>query len=89
MSDTFDHEGDAWSDFDRDFDRDFEEGFRYGYYSIRTSSKPQYRRPICRECKTTCDWHHTGERWLLFANGKPHKCDISNQFEDCDDATTT
>lgn len=79
MSDTFDHEGDAWESYDRDF----EEGFRYGYYRPHRNNNIQYRRPICRECKTTCDWHNTGERWVLFQHGAPHRCDISNQFEDC------
>ena len=81
MSDTFDHEGDAWASLD--WTGEGNDPYGGGYGMPRRSGNAQYRRPLCRECKTTCDWHHTGERWVLFSNGKPHKCDISNQFEDC------
>jgi hypothetical protein len=81
MSDTFDHEGDAWDSMPDPFDHG--DGYWSGGYSLRRGGRPVYQRPLCRECKSTCDWKEWNGRWVLFEFGEPHKCDISNQFEDC------
>lgn len=42
----------------------------------------------CKHCGAKCYWQEVVDkdgfpRAKLFEHGKPHRCDISNQFEDC------
>lgn len=61
--------------FDYDFDPSDLDREYYGLQPV-----------ICKRCKAQVDgWHHSGMRWLLMeANGKPHVCDVTDEFADLD-----
>lgn len=67
MSDTFDHEGDAWDSLEgRDY-WDGDDGPRY------------YRSPgpslaHCRKCGALCAWRLDTSGWRLYQDGGPHQC---------------
>lgn len=69
MSDTFDHEGDAWSslDYEDSFD-EFHDG--PGSYFLMTNK-------VCRRCRASgLRWGATREGWRLFnSHWKQHICD--------------
>ena len=62
MSDTFDHEGDAW---DSQNDDDF------GYPS---SHRQPSQRIVCYTCGAPCYWIQDKGKWQLNAGGKRHVC---------------
>lgn len=69
MSDTFDHEGDAWDDalFGRTADGDGDGGL-----FIRGRHLPR-----CRKCHSEdVRWRQQGGRWVLFSSqpGVEHRC---------------
>lgn len=72
MSDTFDHEADAWDSLnDEDDDR-----------------HPYPSRPVrCNRCGSTdVRWRQQGGRWVLFSlqPGKEHVCPVKDEFDALD-----
>lgn len=75
MSDTFNHEADAWGSLNDDHDDD---------------GSPRSSRPRCKFCgSTSVAWVHTGVRWRLFDEDfkNPHSCPLRATPADFDDLT--
>ena len=75
MSDTFDHEADAWDDLL--FGRSADEG--YGWTRSRSRPRSNYyqRRVMCRYCGSTdVRWVQKNGHWVLFSMtpGVVHRC---------------
>lgn len=62
MSDTFDHEGDAW------------DSLNDGYYDEPGHYFTPRPPPKCRACGTTCYWVQENGRWQLNERGQRHIC---------------
>lgn len=78
MSDTFDHEGDAWDSLNDEADSD---GY-WGVYRPSRSSEP--RRTTCDRCGATdVRWRQQTGKWVLFSlqAGVVHTCPIVDDFE--------
>lgn len=87
MSDTFDHEGDAWDSLnDNDDNDDNDEGYAGGNVKRRrfTGGYVHSSAPSCKRCgKTGLNWQHDGERWVLHEGArKVHRCQSTNAIED-------
>lgn len=66
MSNTFNHEADAWDSLDWEFDDDVGDG----------SSGPLWPRcPICGV--SPLQWKATPFGWRLYDQGKPHVCGLT------------
>jgi len=77
MSDTFDHEGDAWNDF---YSR--EDGGASCSHTARAA-------PTCTRCgKTGLNWQHDGDSWVLHEGKfKVHRCPVATSLDDFEDLT--
>ncbi len=76
MSDTFDHEGDAWASLDWCDGEDDSPG-----WGLR-------RQPRCYRCAAVCTWHHTGVHWRLMGpDGKLHSCSKPASADDFEDVS--
>jgi hypothetical protein len=62
MSDTFDHEGDAWDSLDgSDWDN------THDYWA-------PHKAPRCHTCGAICYWIMTNGKWVLHERGQRHVC---------------
>lgn len=68
MSDTFDHEGDAWDSLDDERDDGSD------YPNRRARDYIPRPPPRCHRCGAICYWIQTNGKWVLHAGGKPHVC---------------
>lgn len=80
MSDTFDHEGDAWASLDDDRDDDRAE---YAYFARRR--RPYFNAGVrCNRCGASCTWGMLQGKWRLVQHGSFHQCGSAqlDEFED-------
>ena len=80
MSDTFDHEGDAWASLDDYLNDGAGPVFGFNGWTI------------CRHCLKSTKWKLTEGGWRLAnSDGSTHNCLVKaasvDEFEDVDDAT--
>lgn len=69
MSDTFNHEADAWDSLDWDYDED--EG------QDGPGNRPWW--PRCKTCGAgPLQWRATGYGWRLYDGDKRHVCDLTD-----------
>ena len=68
MSDTFDHEGDAWNSLGSFIDDDDD--------YLNDGAGPRYREsPSCKRCgEKGLSWRETPYGWRLFKVGQRHVC---------------
>jgi hypothetical protein len=81
MSDTFDHEGDAWSSL----------GDPFGHFDEYPGGGGLHASPPrCKFCGSRfVYWQHTGVRWRLYeaagTGPTPHVCQRTASLDDFDD----
>lgn len=79
MSDTFDHEGDAWASLDDREDEHYSQ-----YHRGHVGSYRGARHVRCNRCDAICTWCFANARWRLMEGRALHDCGTvqDGEFED-------